>query len=242
MTFNNRCSILTLCAVFAAAAAEAQTADFMGSQAVNAIVKGAPYSAEGVTTVKMKLADGTQIDRSVTARIYRESAGRERREQTVVGLETLDPAKDVFAVVIIVDPVSGYRYTLNPGTRDAHRLSLAALWNPAVSSPAMTPPVAAGPTESLGERTIEGYKAIGTRTTITIPAGQAGNDRPMTIVTEAWISVELKVLLLSRHSDPRGGDMEYKLTKIKRGEPSPELFQVPAGYTIRDVPGQDVPK
>ena len=234
MTLNNRCRILMLCAVLGAIPAAAQTIDFMGSQAVNAIVKGAPYSAEGVTTVKMRLADGTHIDRSVTARIYRDSAGRERREQTVVGLETLDPAKDVFAVVIIVDPVSGYLYTLNPGTRDAHRLSLAALWNSAVSPPAMTPPVAVGPSEPLGERMIEGHKAVGTRTTITIPAGQVGNDRAITVVGEQWVGVDLKVVLLSRHSDPRSGEVEYKLTKIKRGEPAADLFQVPVGYTIRD--------
>jgi hypothetical protein len=234
MNAKNRCGILTLCAALAAPAAHAQTGGFMSGQTMDGtIVKGLPYSAETVTTVKMTLRDGTQIDRSVAARLYRDSDGRERREQTVVGLETLDPGMAASSVVIIVDPVAGYLYTLNPGSRDAHRLSLAQLWK----QPPPPPPAAgAVKTESLGERVIDGEKAAGTRTTITIPVGQAGNDRAMTIVTEAWTSVDLKVVVLSRHSDPRGGDVEYRLTKIRRGEPPADLFKVPAGYTIRDLP------
>src|SRR5438094_4541722 len=39
-------------------------------------VQGAPFSAEGVTTTTQTLADGTRIERTVTARIYRDSQGR----------------------------------------------------------------------------------------------------------------------------------------------------------------------
>ena len=59
-----------------------------------------------------------------------------------------------------------------------------------------------------------------------------GNDRPIEITDERWESPDLKVLVLSRHHDPQTGDVEYRLTNIGRGEPSPDLFTVPADYTI----------
>lgn len=216
----------------AATSTRAQTPEFLGGQAANEpVVTGAPYSGEGVVTVKARLVDGTRIDRSVTARLFRDSMGRVRREQTVIGLEVLDPSNDFRAVVTIVDPVAGVLYTLSPATRTAYRLPLATLRN----QPA--PPMGPRPTEeALGTRDIEGVTAIGRRTVITIPAGQVGNDRPIQISDERWESPELKILLVSRHSDPRSGDVEYRLTKLSRAEPSRDLFTVPPGYTIMDVP------
>src|SRR5437879_10941607 len=41
-------------------------------------------------------------------------------------------------------------------------------------------------TEDLGSQTMEGVLVNGVRTTRTIPAGQIGNDRPISIVTEVW--------------------------------------------------------
>jgi len=34
-------------------------------------------------------------------------------------------------------------------------------------------------------------------------------------------------------SDPRAGDTIYRLANVKRGEPSPDLFKVPADYRTR---------
>lgn len=86
--------------------------------------------------------------------------------------------------------------------------------------------------ESLGERTIEGVVTEGTRITKTIPAGQMGNDRPITIVTERWYSPELQAVVLSDTKDPMSGDVIYRLANIQRGDPSPSMFQLPPGYTI----------
>jgi hypothetical protein len=35
-----------------------------------------------------------------------------------------------------------------------------------------------------------------------------------------------------KHSDPREGDVVTQYTGIKRVEPDPSLFQMPAGYTL----------
>lgn len=90
--------------------------------------------------------------------------------------------------------------------------------------------------EQLGKQNIEGVEAEGTRTTITIPAGEIGNERAIEIVSERWYSPELQLVVMTRHSDPRFGETTYKLTNINRTEQAKSLFEVPAGYTIKEGP------
>jgi hypothetical protein len=91
-------------------------------------------------------------------------------------------------------------------------------------------------TEDLGSQTMEGVLVNGVRTTHTIPAGQIGNERPITIVTEVWTSPDLKTVVYSKRSDPRMGEQTFRLTNIVRTEPSPSLFTVPADFKIVDGP------
>ena len=88
--------------------------------------------------------------------------------------------------------------------------------------------------ESLGTDTIEGLAVEGTRTTVTYPEGMMGNDRPITTVSETWFSQELKMVVLSKMSDPRNGDSTTRLTNISQSEPDPSLFQIPPDYQIID--------
>ena len=91
--------------------------------------------------------------------------------------------------------------------------------------------------EQLGKQIIEGVEAEGTRTTVTIPAGEIGNERPIEIVNERWYSPELQQVVMTRNSDPRfGGETTYKLTNINRVEQARSLFEVPAGYTVKEGP------
>jgi hypothetical protein len=87
--------------------------------------------------------------------------------------------------------------------------------------------------EDLGEQLIEGVPAKGTRTTTVIPAGAIGNELPITVTSEEWFSPDLKVLVMTKHADPRSGETTYRLTGITRGEPDPSLFELPAGVTIK---------
>ncbi len=88
--------------------------------------------------------------------------------------------------------------------------------------------------EQLGKQTIEGVEAEGTRTTVTIPAGEIGNERAIEIVSERWYSPELQLVVMTRHSDPRFGETTYKLTNINRAEPAKSLFEVPSDYTVKE--------
>jgi hypothetical protein len=89
-------------------------------------------------------------------------------------------------------------------------------------------------TEDLGTQSIEGVSAQGTRKTITIPAGQVGNEQPILIVSETWYSPELKTTVMSKRNDPRVGETEFKLTNIQRVEPDANLFQPPPGVEINE--------
>jgi hypothetical protein len=95
--------------------------------------------------------------------------------------------------------------------------------------------VSMAPPESLGSRIIEGIECEGTRTSMTIPAGQIGNELPITITTERWYSPKLQADVLVRSYDPRSGENTYKLVGVDQSEPPASLFQVPADYSIVDM-------
>jgi hypothetical protein len=226
-------------------------------------VKGAPYSAQIVNEMVQTLADGNHIKSTNSSAVYRDSQGRERREETMKG---------AVSGIFITDPVEGSSYMLMPPSKEARKtpqrstnfvvdhVGIGAgagsgrggqvttetrtfsfntpgggpetffFSNQEVSSSKPKPVV-----EDLGTQTIEGVSATGTRTTITIPAGQIGNELPIVTVSERWYSPELQVTVMSTRSDPRTGTTTYKLTNINRSEPAPTLFQVPADYTVHDL-------
>ena len=74
-----------------------------------------PYSAEAVTETTQALADGNRINRQSIARVYRDSAGRTRRE-------TLNAA-GTLQTITISDPVGGITYTLDPRTKVAYKMA-----------------------------------------------------------------------------------------------------------------------
>jgi hypothetical protein len=89
-------------------------------------------------------------------------------------------------------------------------------------------------TESLGTQNVNGINAEGTRYTHTIAAGEIGNDKPISIVSERWYSPDLQIVLMSKRSDPRFGDATYTLTNIERQEPAATLFVVPSDYAVKE--------
>jgi len=88
--------------------------------------------------------------------------------------------------------------------------------------------------QTLADQTIQGVLAHGKQVTTTIPAGAIGNDQPIVILSETWYSPDLQTVVLSKRNDPRIGESVMAVTNIQRGEPSASLFQVPAGYSVKD--------
>jgi hypothetical protein len=89
-------------------------------------------------------------------------------------------------------------------------------------------------TKQLGAQVITGFIADGTRTTLTIPAGQVGNQNPLAIVLERWYSRDIEATVLAKQSDPRIGASSYQLISVQQIAPPATLFQIPSGYTIEE--------
>lgn len=110
------------------------------------VVKGAPYAADAVTEVVQVLADGNRIVRSSTAAVYRDAAGRTRREQTLPVIGSLVGRTEETREVVITDPDGAVTYVLNAATKTARRLRMPTL-STAARPPmngAPQPPPAAG--------------------------------------------------------------------------------------------------
>lgn len=88
--------------------------------------------------------------------------------------------------------------------------------------------------ENLGDQTINGIHASGTRVTTTIPAGSMGNEQPILVQSETWSSPELKATVMTKHTDPWAGELKTQLTNVNNSEPDPSLFIVPSDYRIVD--------
>jgi len=219
------------------------------------VVTGAPYSAQAVTETTQILADGNRITRKSSSLIARDSRGRMRREQN---LSTVGPwaSPEGNGVVFISDPVASARYSLianskiavkmplNPESQQARqelerKLKQARAKEDAERSASTrvvtsSEPKTASTTELLGTQTIEGVVVEGKRVTETIPAGKIGNEKPIDVVNETWYSSELQTVVMSKHSDPRSGDVVYTLINISRAEPDPAMFTVPQDYKVRE--------
>jgi hypothetical protein len=233
-----------------------QTFEFVTGMMQGPLVKNAPYAAEAVTETTQKLFDGNQIVRTSSTKQYRDSEGRERREESM-------------GAILITDPVDKVRLTLRPETKTFEKQPYrvpqvvtytalgvgkggAGVAEPGVAvgapgarrggGPGAAPLLATrvgGPApkqEDLGTKIIEGVQAQGTRSTRTIAAGEIGNARPIEVVDERWYSPDLQLAVMTRHSDPREGETVFRLTNIQRIEQVHSLFEVPSDYTAPVAP------
>lgn len=87
-------------------------------------------------------------------------------------------------------------------------------------------------TENLGDQTINGIHATGSRVTTTIPAGKMGNEKPIIVTSERWYSPELQATIMTKHDDPWSGELKMEFTNVNTVEPDASLFTVPSDYKI----------
>ena len=204
-------------------------------------VTGVPYTAQAITETTQLLADGRRLERRTTAAVARDGAGRTRREQqpSVLGL-----AASQAPLVIIEDPTTRTHVTLDVERHVAvrRRMALAvgredALGSVVSAAPDRSDDPPAGGNirrETLGERMIEGVRAEGIRTTMTIAADAVDGQPAAPVVSERWYSPQLQVVVRTMRSDPRFGETIYRLSNIVLGEPPAHLFEVPSDYRIEE--------
>jgi hypothetical protein len=221
------------------------------------LVKDSPFSADAVTESVQALTDGNRMVRKSAARIFRDAAGRTRREHTLDRRGAQAAGGEDAQLIVINDPVAQVNYVVEtarktvrrmetpPGLMEARQRALgstnddsfgvlmptsAAHRRAAQGDDAPAPPKPKR--EKLGSQLIEGVEAEGTRTTLTIPAGEFDNEQAMEITHEQWYSPELRMVVLMKHNDPRFGETTFRLTNVSRGEPDHSLFEPPPGYRV----------
>lgn len=91
--------------------------------------------------------------------------------------------------------------------------------------------------DSLGVRKIEGVSVEGVRYTNQTSSAGSNEQRSQLAVSEVWTSPELKVVVLSKVTEPENSERLVRLTHLKREVPDPQLFEVPAGYEVKDETG-----
>jgi hypothetical protein len=91
------------------------------------LVKGAPYSADAVTETVQTLGDGNRIVHSSSSKIYRDSAGRTRREQSFKAIGPWAVSGEAPVMISINDPVAGVTYSLNSNMKTAHKMPMPRL-------------------------------------------------------------------------------------------------------------------
>jgi hypothetical protein len=247
--------LLSLAGVCAFAQLQPKEYMFIGSEPMGiekllgGPIKGAPYTATITTESIQTLPDGNRIVQKHTTSVARDSQGRMRQEISLPAIAGLAPEK-VPHLVVVSDPVSEESFTLNltdksvvrkplgrratlvtkeetrvPAPEGAHIMKIEAERAHSKSRQRMEMKQ-----ESLGMKVIEGVSAEGFRSTRTIAAGEVGNEKPIEIVSEQWISSELKAVIYSKRSDPRTGDQIMQMTNIQRVEPPASLFTVPLDF------------
>jgi hypothetical protein len=206
-----------------------------------------PFSATEVRQTQQTLGDGTHVNHTENSKFYRDAQGRMRDEAT--------------KTILIFDPVAGHTYNLDLASK-SYTEDWAGYGNQSttiVSSgngtwvntqdkidpslpiqtahqghvPYHAEPVRNYETEDLGVRIVNGVSCKGSRTTMIIPVATLGNDRDIKIVDERWFSPDLGALVKSSNSDPRFGVTSYDLTNIVQAAPDEKLFELPAGYTLK---------
>lgn len=192
----------------------------------------APVSADIVKEQTILKKDGTEYVQVSHGKIYRDAEGRARCE--------IEDATGKITVIEIVDPVA--RLSIRLLTRDkiarvTHRPEKAP------SAPAPTPAsevvrVGFDPiVEDLGKGSIDGLVASGQRLTKTQEARDAEQASGRTLAVdmrESWFSDDLHLELLEITVYGPNKTV-HKALNIRPGDPDPQVFQVPEGYTVKDI-------
>jgi hypothetical protein len=243
---------------------QAKTAMVMRMDTMDAApIKGAPFCANVVTEHTQTLSDGNRIHTTDNSTLCRDSEGRTRREAGV-NLMGAAPQTSSPKLITIVDPVAGVRYLLDSDSKIAQKMPLGpeggpdgpppppgkgqimiyqhaggpgsdVIFNKTIVKSGPDSGEAAPAKENLGDQTIEGIHATGTRVTTTIPAGKMGNEKPIIVTSEHWYSPELKATIMTKHDDPWAGELKTEFKNVNTAEPDASLFAVPADYKVVGV-------
>ena len=194
-----------------------------------------PFSGMDTIVVTYMLQDGNTMSRRVDAKVARDSQGRVYREDhnfVPANSHDLSPLYEIH----LYDPVAKAQLFCYARS---YRCDLTDYKPQASFEPTPEGSYDHGTRtltrEQLGSDVIEGINVIGTRETMTVGAGAVGNDRPIVSTREYWYSDALQTNLAVTRTDAAGGKQVIHLHDISRTEPDPHLWDIPAGFKVRDL-------
>lgn len=206
-------------------------------------IPAVPFSAVGVTQTIRQSADGNLFTHTTSRHLYRDSQGRTRVERE------LGPRPLPLDLIEIRDTVVGQMIILNPQARTAQAIAGMHFKTSEVAPAApqiftVFGNTRIGPEErgwsapvSLGQKSMDGIEAVGTRQVYTMAAGSTfGNEKPVTITVEQWYSPALGMILSKTGRGSGGGETDYHLEQIVQAEPDASLFSAPADYREIHLP------
>jgi hypothetical protein len=213
-------------------------------------IPGVPYTATVRVTVEKKQPDGTTVRNVSGILSARDSNGKVRYEESLGCFRDKDGRTYDMVNVTIGDPVAGtsLQWRLGPSAQQKEaplhhqpeafadpQLPLRVReWNYEYVETVPGQPTRIVRGESIGNKVIHGIEVQGRRITATTPPVEQGNTQPTVVIHDWWISTTLGVVIAGTSDDSVRGHTEMELENFTQGEPAPSLFQVPAGYTVRD--------
>ncbi len=198
----------------------------------------APFSATVVAELTRTLEDGGTITVYNQRHIMRDSAGRVFQERRTFVPRNGERQPELTRLEIS-DPTTHQKYFCEVQRRacQVHRYSPPKSFR-------LRPPGPLGDgkgdltREDLGSNLVNGIEAVGTRETVVLNAGVAGNDRPLSLMREFWYSPRLGINLIEKRVDPRSGTQMFTVSDVALSEPDPQSFAVPAGFTVVKPPAK----
>lgn len=201
------------------------------------IVQGEPCAVVEKVDAWRQLPDGTTISHHAEIRKWRDSEGRFRRQSA----ELQPGQKPDFEIASVIDPVNKTLTMLHFDRKEAIVYHLPDQgpfhlhpYQDPFDKPLFAREGVQVKTEKLEGKEIAGVYAEGRRVTRVRPPGTIGNDKTVISEAERWVSPELKIMLLQWTKDPRENDTR-QVTSLDRSEPNPQLFQIPEGFSVREV-------
>jgi len=229
-----------------AALAQGQTGIWMGAGPTphSGIIQDAPFSADLVSiNDQVNGAPGLKTE-------FHGKVGRDAQGDTYYAMEHMMPVADGPRPVrvIITHPAALTVTTLDPQSKTAFvsHVTAAMIGTVPLLTPGNVPATADGKpgaavaqgtenatVEQLGTKEMNGLQVVGVRKTHTTPAHNA-NGKPFVSTVETWTSPELKIVVMMQTQTSNGDRHLTKLENLVGSEPNAALFQVPAGYSVRD--------
>jgi hypothetical protein len=194
----------------------------------------APFSATVVTEWTRRTADGTNVTLRNHRLIARDGSGRvfqERRIFTDDGDKVVTP----LSALEYVDPTQYELYSCNPAVHGYLETFYGRVVFDLPAETAVDGKTHEGTIkrQDLGQKTIEGIEAVGSREVLTVNYDSRRLYPVLTPTTrEFWFSPQLDLNLVTERFGVGGVAEKFWVESIKIGEPDPRLFQLPVDYRV----------